>query len=322
MISFTNVSTTNPYGEERYYSYNRFLKESFGEKVYKIALDGGFSCPNRDGTISCGGCIFCSEGGSGDFAEGRGLSISEQIARGKDQTKKKYQGKKYIAYFQAYTNTYAPVEKLRMLYEEAMAPEEIAAIAIGTRPDCLPPEVWDLLEELNHRKPVHLELGLQSCHEETAVLINRGYRTPVFEAAVREAHKRGIRVCAHLILGLPGEDTKQILATIDYIDRLPVDAVKLSMLHVLKNTELARMYERGEVHLYTPESYMDCLFACMEHLRPDIVIERITGDGPKSILIGPEWTGNKRYVMNTIRREMKARDIWQGKQFRAADHKK
>lgn len=313
MTDFTNVTESNPYGAERYYSYNRYLRESFGEKIYKIAIDGGFSCPNRDGRISCGGCIFCSEGGSGDFAEGRTRSITEQIVLGKKQTEKKYHGNRYIAYFQAFTNTYAPVERLRALYEEAMVPEEIVALAIGTRPDCLPAEVWDLLEELNRKKPVHLELGLQSCHEDTARFINRGYPTPVFEEAVREARKRGIRVCAHLILGLPGEDQEKILATIDYINRLPVDGVKLSMLHVLKHTPLAQMYEKGEVHLYTLETYLDCLFSCVERLRPDIVIERITGDGPKSILIGPEWTKDKRHVMNTIRREMNARDVWQGK---------
>lgn len=314
MVS-TNAPAKDPGSEERYYSYSRYLKDTFGTKVYKIAIDGGFSCPNRDGTVSCGGCIFCSEGGSGDFAEERRRSISDQIRLGRKQSEKKYHGDSYIAYFQAFTNTYAPVDHLRALYEEAMAEPGIVALAIGTRPDCLPPDVWDLLAELNETIPIHLELGLQSMHEETGILINRGYPTEVFAEAVREADRRGIRVCAHLILGLPGEDRNMILETIDYINALPVDAVKLSMLHVLKNTPLASMYERGEVHLYTFEEYLDCLFDCIEHLRPDIVIERITGDGPKSLLIAPEWTGNKRYVMNTIRKELERRDICQGKHY-------
>lgn len=300
---------------ERYYSYSRFLKEMFGEKIYKISLNGGFTCPNRDGTLSKGGCIFCSEGGSGEYAESAALPIAAQIDRGKAQSNRKYSGGRYIAYFQAFTNTYAPVKRLRALYEAAIRPEEIAAIAIGTRPDCLPEEVLNLLEEINRQKPVFLELGLQTCHDSTAAFLNRGYETAVFTRAVEACASRGIRVTAHLILGLPGETPAMQEETIRYINQLPVGGVKLSMLHILKNTRLAEIYARKPFPLFTLESYTDCVISCIERLRPDIVIERITGDGPGDLLIAPSWSLHKRNVLNTIHREMKRRDSFQGKQL-------
>ena len=298
---------------ERFYSYNRFLKEYFGEKIYKICLDGGFTCPNRDGTLSTGGCIFCSEGGSGEYSASATLSIPEQIRLGNSQTSGKYQGRKYIAYFQAFTNTYAPVEHLLYLYEQAIAPEEIVGLAIGTRPDCLSSAVFDLLEEINQKKPVFLEMGLQTCHDETAHFLNRGYKTSIFTEAVKECHRRGIRTTAHLILGLPGESREMFRETIDYINDLPVGGVKLSMLYLLKNTQLARLYEQSPFPIFTLESYVDCVIDCIEHLRPDIVIERITGDGPASLLIEPKWSLRKRHVLNTINKELKQRDSFQGK---------
>ncbi len=300
---------------DRYYSYSRFLKETFGEKVYKVSIDGGFTCPNRDGTLSTGGCIFCSEGGSGDFAESAILPVSTQITRGKAQSGKKYSGSKYIAYFQAFTNTYGPVERLRSLYEEAISPEEIVALAIGTRPDCLPPQALQLLEEINRRKPVFLELGLQTCHDATAAFLNRGYETKIFTKAVKDCAARGIRTTAHLILGLPGESPDMLAKTIQYINTLPVGGVKLSMLHILKNTRLAEIYAQKPFPLFTQDSYVSCVISCIEMLRPDIVIERITGDGPRNLLIAPAWSLHKRQVLNAIHQEMKRRGSFQGKSW-------
>ena len=301
---------------ERYYSYSRFLKERFGEKVYKISINGGFTCPNRDGTLSTGGCIFCSEGGSGEYSESALLPVSRQIALGKEQSSRKYSGGRYIAYFQAFTNTYAPVERLRALYEAAIAPEEIVAVAIGTRPDCLPEEVMDLLEEINRQKPVFLEMGLQTCHDSTAAFLNRGYETKVFTEAASTCASRGIRTTAHLILGLPGETPDMLAETIAYVNALPVSGVKLSMLHILKNTRLADIYEQDPFPLFTLESYVDCVISCLEMLRPDMVVERITGDGPRDLLIAPAWSLHKRQVLNSIHQEMKRRDSFQGKQWK------
>ncbi len=300
---------------ERYRSYSSFLKEAFGKKVYKICIDGGFTCPNRDGTLSRQGCFFCSEGGSGDFSECADLTIPEQIRRGKDQTRRKYQGGSYIAYFQAFTNTYGPLSRLGRLYHEALAPHEIVALSIGTRPDCLDGEVLDLLEECNKVKPVFLELGLQTCHDSTAKKFNRGYDTSVFRDAVLRCAERRIRVCTHLILGLPGEDQDMISETISYINRLPVQGVKLSMLHILKNTPYAWQYEKQPFRLFSRDEYTDCVVSCIEELRPDIVIERMTGDGPKELLIEPLWSLDKRRVLNEISHKLKMRDTWQGRQY-------
>ncbi len=298
---------------ERYYSYNRFLRERFGEKVYKICLNGGFTCPNRDGTVGTGGCIFCSEGGSGEYAADPQRSVSEQIRLGKSQSRRKYSGGKYIAYFQPFTNTYAPVTRLRALYEEAAAPDEIVALAIGTRPDCLGEEVLSLLGEINARKPVFLELGLQTCHDSTARFLNRGYETAVFTKAVLACAARGIRVTAHLILGLPGETEAMQSETIDYINALPVSGVKLSMLCVLKHTRLAELYAEEPFSLFTPEEYARQVTARIEELSPDKVVERITGDGPRDLLIAPLWSLDKRRVLNCIHRQMQRSDSRQGK---------
>ncbi|MCD8019733.1 MAG: TIGR01212 family radical SAM protein [Clostridiales bacterium] len=298
---------------ERYYSYDRFLKETFGEKIYKICLNGGFTCPNRDGTISRGGCIFCSEGGSGEYAGDANLSITQQLAVGKAQTDRKYHGDKYIAYFQAFTGTYAPVERLRSLYEEAIRPKEIRALAIGTRPDCLTEEIYDLLEDLNRRKPVFLEMGLQTCHDSTAHFLNRGYETEMFTRAAEECARRHIRVTAHLILGLPGESPSMQAETIQYLNALPVGGVKLSMLHIIKNTRLAELYEQNPFPVFTLEEYAGCVISCIELLRKDIVIERITGDGPGHLLIAPRWSLDKRRVLNTIHHQMKLQDARQGR---------
>ena len=299
---------------ERYYSYSRFLKEYFGDKIYKICLDGGFTCPNRDGTLSREGCIFCSEGGSGDFAESSSLSITDQILHGRRQTSEKYQGQRYLAYFQAFTNTYAPLPRLRQLYEEAIRQESICGIIVGTRPDCLPEPVLQYMEDLQKKenKPVFLELGLQTCHDDTARFLNRGYPTEIFTDAVIRCHEHGLRVTAHTIAGLPGETSEMQYQTVEYLNKLPVSGIKISMLNLLRNTPLASWYQEHPFHILTMEEYVDLVIGYLERLRPDIVIERITGDGSRALLIEPKWILHKHLVLNTIRKEMKQRNTRQG----------
>ena len=303
--------------EEHYYSLNRYLRETFGQKVYKLALDGGMTCPNRDGTLGTGGCIFCSAGGSGDFAEGRCGSIREQIHRAKKRIQAKTDAKAFIAYFQSYTNTYAPVEYLEKIFTETILEPEIVALSIGTRPDCLGEDVVELLSGLNRIKPVWVELGLQTIHENTARYIRRGYELPVYEAAVRRLKREGITVITHVILGLPGETRDDMLATIDYLaGKHRPDGIKLQLLHVLRGTDLEKDYDEGKFRTMEMEEYFDVLFACLERLPPDMVIHRLTGDGAKKDLIAPLWTGDKKRVMNTMRKEMEIRDIRQGKRWR------
>ena len=288
---------------KRYYSFDSFLKNYFGEKIYKVSLDGGFTCPNRDGTLGTGGCIFCSEGG---------LSVTDQITAGIEMVSKKIEDGKYIAYFQAFTNTYGPIEKLESLYMEAINDPRIVALAIGTRPDCLPPEVLDLLERLNQIKPVFVELGLQTIHEDTASFIRRGYPLSCFDEAILNLHKIGVLTVVHLILGLPGETNEMMLESVRYLNHLPIHGVKFSMLHILKNTDLAVYYEEHPFEVFTLDSYVDLLLKCIENLSPEIVIHRLTGDGPKELLIAPAWSLHKRKVLNTIAHEMKVLDIRQG----------
>ena len=300
---------------ERYKSYSSFIKEYFGEKMYKICLDGGFTCPNRDGTLSVGGCSFCSARGSGDYAEQAGMSIPEQIRLGRRQTAGKYRGSHYIAYFQAFTSTYASTDRLRDLFESALAMEEVAALAIGTRPDCLPEETLFLLEELNQKKPIFLEMGLQTCHDTTAAMLNRCYKSSLFADTARRVSRHGLRCCAHVILGLPGETRQMQYDTIHFLNQLPVSGIKLSMLYVLKDTALGRQYENEPFPLYSLEEYVDVVIGCLERLRPDIVVERMTGDGPLHLLLAPEWIPKKGRVLNLIHHEMKIRDTFQGKYY-------
>ena len=300
---------------KRYYSFDSFLKNYFGEKIYKVSLDGGFTCPNRDGTLGTGGCIFCSEGGSGDFASSSCLSVTDQISAGIEMVSKKIENGKYIAYFQAFTNTYGPIEKLESLYMEAIHDPRIVALAIGTRPDCLPPEVLNLLERLNQIKPVWVELGLQTIHERTARYIRRGYDLPVFETAVSELRRRGIDVIVHTILCLPGETKPDMLQTIQYLNRQDIQGIKLQLLHILKDTDLAEIYASDPFPIPDPQEYYELLGACISHLRPDIVIHRLTGDGPKELLTAPLWTCNKRQVLNQLQSYFKTHDIWQGKEY-------
>ena len=303
------------WGERRYYALDYYLKETYHEKMYKLSLNGGCTCPNRDGTCGTKGCIFCSEGGSGDFAPEAGLSIKEQLAAGKGQVSQKYHGNSYIAYFQAFTNTYAPVSHLRAMFTEAIADPEVKILSIATRPDCLSPEVLALLAELNQQKPVWIELGLQTIHETTARFIRRGYELSVFEEAVRQLRKINITVIVHVILFLPGESEADMLKTITYLNTMPVQGIKLQLLHILENTDLADVYLKTPFPVPNMETYFRVLGKCICHLRPDIVIHRLTGDGPKSLLIAPLWTGNKRLVLNALRKYFCEENIWQGKKY-------
>lgn len=306
---------TMRWDEKRYYSLDYYLKQTYGEKLYKIALDGGMTCPNRDGTLGVHGCIFCSAGGSGDFAGDRRTSITEQIEAGKAQSIRKHSGFSYIAYFQAYTNTYAPVSYLRSVFTEAINHPDIRILSIATRPDCLNDDVLALLAELNKKKPVWVELGLQTIHEETAQFIRRGYKLPVFEDALRKLRKIGITVIVHTILCLPGESREMMLDTIRYLNTQDIQGIKLQLLHILKHTDLADYYEKHPFHLPSREEYYELLGMCICSLRPDIVIHRLTGDGPKQLLVAPLWTGNKRQVLNGMQRYFKEQNIWQGKEF-------
>ena len=284
-----------------YYSLNNYLKDTFHTKVYKISINAGFTCPNRDGTLDTRGCIFCSGAGSGDFSGSSSLSISEQIEEGKKRVAPKIGNDgKYIAYFQAFTNTYAPVEKLRTIYEEAINHPDIVAISIGTRPDCLPPDVLDLLEELNRLKPVWVELGLQTIHENTAGYIRRCYPLETYNDAVKELKKRGITVITHIILGLPGESEKDMLESVKYVVNSGIDGIKLQLLHVLKNTDLAKDYEAGKFECLEIDEYISLVVKCLEIIPDHIVIHRMTGDGDKKILIAPEWSGDKKHVLNAL----------------------
>lgn len=312
-------SFTEPFpmkwNDKPYHSLDHMLRERFGEKVYKVTLNGGMSCPNRDGTIGRRGCIFCSEGGSGDFAADASLSITEQINSQIAILSGKRPIRKYIAYFQAYTNTYAPLEYLRKIFTEAINHPSVVALSIGTRPDCLGTEVLALLESLNKQKPVWVELGLQTIHEHTAQYIRRGYPLSCFEQAVRKLRKRGLEVIVHTILGLPGETPADILGTMDYLNGMDIQGIKLQLLHVLSGTDLALDYEKGLFRVYEREEYLDLLIDCLEHLSPSIVIHRITGDGPRDLLIAPLWASRKREVLNLLHHRMKERQSFQGKQY-------
>ena len=302
------------WGEKPYHSLDYMLRERFGEKVYKVTLNGGMSCPNRDGKLGTRGCIFCSAGGSGDFAADSSLSITEQIDRQISILSAKRPIHKYIAYFQAFTNTYAPVEYLEKIFTEALAHPGIAALSIGTRPDCLGKDVVTLLSKLNRQKPVWVELGLQTIHEKTAAYIRRGYPLSCFEDAVRRLRSEDIEVIVHTILGLPGESTQDILNTMKYLNHQDIQGIKLQLLHVLRGTDLASDYEKGLFRTYERDEYISLVISCLEHLRPDMVIHRITGDGPKDLLIAPLWASRKREVLNLLHHQMKENHNYQGRQ--------
>ncbi len=291
-----------------YLSFNKYLKDKFGQKVYKISLDGGFTCPNRDGKTGTRGCIFCSKGGSGDFAESREMSITEQIESGKKKVEKKIKSGKYIAYFQAFTNTYAPVEILRQKYEEAINHPNIVALSIATRPDCLGDDVLRLLDEMNKMKPVFVELGLQTIHQKSAKYIRRGYDLSVYDKAVRDLKKIGVNVVVHVILGLPNESENDMLETVKYVCESGANGIKLQLLHVIDGTDLAKDYEKGLFKTLEFDEYVNLIVKCVKIIPKDIVIHRLTGDGAKKDLIAPLWSADKKRVLNAINKALREAD--------------
>lgn len=288
-----------------YLSFNKYLKDKFGQKVYKISLDGGFTCPNRDGKTGTRGCIFCSKGGSGDFAESREMSITEQIENGKKRVEKKIKSGKYIAYFQAFTNTYAPVEILKQKYEEAINHPDIVALSIATRPDCLGDDVLRLLDEMNKIKPVFVELGLQTVHQKSAKYIRRGYDLSVYDKAVRDLKKIGVNVVVHVILGLPNESENDMLETVKYVCESGANGIKLQLLHVIDGTDLAKDYEKGLFKTLEFDEYVNLIVKCVKIIPKDIVIHRLTGDGAKKDLIAPLWSADKKRVLNAINKALR-----------------
>ena len=282
-----------------YTTFSEHCKTRFGCKIYKLSIDGGFSCPNRDGTLGVGGCIFCGGDGSGAFAA-HGDSVTAQLEAAKARVSAKNRGGKYMAYFQSFTNTYAPAERLRRLYTEAMAPDEVVALSIGTRPDCLGEDVVALLGELNRIKPVYVELGLQTIHAETARYIRRGYETAVYFDAVRRLKAEGIHVVTHIILGLPGEDVEMAAATTRSAVAAGTDGVKFHLLHVLRGTDLEQDYLAGKFRCLELEEYAAWLARCLAEVPQDVVVHRITGDGAKKDLVAPLWSADKKRVLNYL----------------------
>lgn len=301
-----------------YRSLNQALRARFGCKVYKLALDGGMTCPNRDGTIGTRGCRFCSDVGSGEFAAPVCGDIRQQLAAAKARVERKNRGGKYIAYFQSFTNTYAPVAHLETIFRQAMEPEDVVALSVATRPDCLPPPVVDLLARLAKEKPVWVELGLQTIHPDTARYLRRGYDLPVYEDAVARLKDAGAEVITHVILGLPGESREDMVETVRYVGRSGADGIKLQLLHVLEGTDLARDYRAGKVPILSLEEYIALLEDCLAVLPPEMVIHRLTGDGAKRTLLAPLWTADKKRVLNAIQTAFRRDGVQQGSRY---DHK-
>lgn len=288
-----------------YLSFNKYLKDKFGQKVYKISLDGGFTCPNCDGKIDTRGCIFCSKGGSGDFAQNRNLSITEQIESGKKIVEKKIKSGKYIAYFQAFTNTYAPVEILKAKYSEAINHPDIVALSIATRPDCLGDDVIELLDEMNKIKPVFVELGLQTIHSDSAKYIRRGYSLEVYNEAVKKLKNIGVNIVVHIILGLPNESEEDMLESVKYVCQSQIDGIKLQLLHIIAGTDLAKDYEKGLFKTLEFDEYVELIAKCVAIIPKNIVIHRLTGDGAKKDLIAPLWSADKKRVLNAINKALR-----------------
>ncbi|MBA4536895.1 TIGR01212 family radical SAM protein [Bacillus aquiflavi] len=311
--------TQNPFpyasDNKRYYTWNYHLRKVFGHKVFKIALDAGFDCPNRDGTVAFGGCTFCSAAGSGDFAGNRADSLETQFKEIKEKMHRKWKDGKYMAYFQAFTNTHAPLDVLRESYETVLKQEGVVGLSIATRPDCLPDDVVEYLAELNKRTYLWVELGLQTVHERTAQLINRAHDYECYLEGVNKLRKHGIRICAHIINGLPLETKDMMMETAREVANLDVQGIKIHLLHLLKGTPMVKQYEKGMLTFLTFEEYIHLVCNQLEILPPDMVIHRITGDGPIDLMIGPMWSVNKWEVLNAIDAELKRRNSWQGKFF-------
>ena len=304
---------------KRYHSLNYFLRNKFGGKIFKISLDGGFTCPNRDGKVAFGGCTFCSSKGSGDYAGSRALSISKQFEDQKEMMQKKWKDGKYIAYFQAYTNTYAPVEVLREKYEDALKQENVVGLSIGTRADCLEDDVLDLLEEINKKTYLSVELGLQTINDESARNFNRGYDFEVFKEGIKKLQDRGIEVVVHTIFGLPGETKKDMLKTIEYVANSGAQGIKFHLLHLMEGTKMVEQYEKGEMELLSQEDYIDLICKGIAMIPEKMVVHRLTGDAPRQSLIGPMWSLKKWEVLNAIDKALVDNDIWQGKDYKPKD---
>lgn len=313
----TRHAETGPplWGDKRYHSLNYHFRKQFGQKVFKVMLDAGFTCPNRDGTIATGGCTFCSARGSGDFAGLRKDDLKKQFRDVAERMHRKWPNAKYIGYFQAFTNTYAPVDELRACYETILEEENVVGLSIATRPDCLPDDVVDYLAELNERTSLWVELGLQTVHESTAQLINRAHDYRTFVEGVEKLRAHRIPVCAHIILGLPGETEEMMMETAQAVASLPIQGIKIHLLHLLRKTPLVKLWEQGGLRFLSQETYTRLVVDILEILPPDMVIHRLTGDGPRDLLIGPLWSLNKWDVLNGIDKELKRRDSWQGKRW-------
>ncbi|MBC1234714.1 TIGR01212 family radical SAM protein [Listeria booriae] len=309
-----------PYSNDnkRYHTWNYCLRDHFGYKVFKVALDGGFDCPNRDGTVAHGGCTFCSAAGSGDFAGDRVDDLQTQFHTIKEKMHTKWKDGKYMAYFQAFTNTHAPVAELREKYESVLNEPGVVGLSIATRPDCLPDDVVDYLAELNDRIYLWVELGLQSAHNETGVLINRAHDYDCYVEGVAKLHARGIRVCTHIINGLPRETPEMMMQTVQKVVESGVAGIKIHLLHLLKGTPMVQQYQNGELKFLTKDDYVSLVCNQLEILPPEMVIHRITGDGAIDDLIGPIWSLNKWEVLNSIDAELMRRDSWQGKFYNTA----
>ncbi|MTH54484.1 TIGR01212 family radical SAM protein [Bacillus mangrovi] len=308
-----------PYASDtkRYHSWNYHLKNHFGHKVFKVALDGGFDCPNRDGTVAYGGCTFCSAAGSGDFAGNRADDLTVQFHEIKDKMHHKWKEGKYLAYFQAFTNTHAPVEVLREKFETVLGFENVVGLSIGTRPDCLPDDVVEYLADLNKRTYLWVELGLQTVHERTALLINRAHDYELYKEGVQKLRKHGIRVCTHIIDGLPLEDRDMMMETAREVAKLDVQGIKIHLLHLLKGTPMVKQYEKGLLEFLSFEEYIQLVCDQLEIIPPEMIVHRITGDGPIDLMVGPMWSVNKWAVLNAIDAELEKRGSYQGKFFNA-----
>jgi hypothetical protein len=300
---------------KRYYDLNTYLRSIFGYRVQKITVDAGLTCPNRDGSISHGGCIYCNIRGSGTGAHAKGLSITRQLSNGKNSLSKRYKARKFIAYFQSFSNTYAPLQALKRLYDEALDVDDIVGLSIGTRPDCVDEAVLDLLQQYAKRCLVWIEYGLQSARDATLAFMNRGHDVQCFKDAVEKTKNRGIKICAHVILGLPHETRQDMLHTAATIARLGIDGVKLHLLYVVKGTPLETLYRKGDFKCLEQRAYVDLVCDFLERIPAEMVIQRLTGDPHRKELVAPGWALNKTETLNLIHQTLEKRDSWQGKFF-------
>lgn len=304
------------WGDKRFHTWNYEMREQFNDKVFKVMLDAGFTCPNRDGSIARGGCTFCSARGSGDFAGSRRDNLITQFNSIRDKQHEKWPHARYIGYFQAYTNTYAPVDVLREYYEVILEQPGVVGLSIATRPDCLPDDVIEYLAELNERTYLWVEMGLQTIHQETSDLINRAHDTECFIDAVEKLRRHGIRVCAHIIYGLPQETHEMMLETGRAVANMDVQGIKIHLLHLMKGTPMVRQYEADLLRFLEQDEYIKLVADTLEFLPPEMIVHRLTGDAPRKLLIGPMWSQEKWEVLNGIDAELEARDSWQGKYWR------